>query len=121
MANETFAKAVVEVAAAEAGRMVDTMVREAPDILSQLDVTKAEDSARKILTQDRANVSFRIWSGVLGALTVVLIDPSVQLALTEFVSSRIPASYLPLVTAVLSSLLAFISKARDGRPVRSKP
>jgi hypothetical protein len=120
MANEAFAKAVVEIAATEAGKMVESMVKEAPDVLTKLDATKAEASAKRILTQDAYSMSLRIWSGVIGLSTIVLVDPAVQEAITQFVSANIPVKYLPLVSAVLSSMLAFLSKALDTRPVRSK-
>jgi hypothetical protein len=62
--------------------------------------------------------SWRVWATVSGVLTGILAIPEVQIALTAAVAGAVPVAWAPVATAVLTALLAGMSKARDPRPVR---
>jgi hypothetical protein len=79
------------------------------------DPMRSDDELRY---QDPTLVSKRVWAGVSAAATAVLIDPSVQTALTGLLPAVVPAPYLPLATALIAAGLAAWSKASDHRPRR---
>jgi hypothetical protein len=70
--------------------------------------------------QDSPLASKRMWASVSGVTTAVLVDPSVQAALTALLPAVVPTPYLPLATALIAAGLAAWSKFADPRPVRGE-
>jgi hypothetical protein len=70
--------------------------------------------------QDRPEVSKRVWAGVSGVVTAVLVDPNVQAALGALLPAVVPPAYLPIATALLGVALTTWSKAADPRPIAPK-
>ena len=70
---------------------------------------EAMDAIEKIVTQSPRWESRRVWATAFAALTAVLAVPEVQVML---------GSWAPVVTAIVSALLAGWDKLSDPRPTR---
>ena len=69
----------------------------------------AEAAIDKVVKQDHAGASKRVWAAVFGAATAVLVVPEVQAMMGH---------WAPIATAIVSALLAALSKLTDARPAR---
>ena len=69
----------------------------------------AEAAIDKVVKQDPAGSSRRVWAAVFGAATAVLVVPEVQ---------ALMGHWAPIATAIVSALLAVLSKLTDARPAR---
>ena len=73
------------------------------------DYKAAEAAINQVVKQSAPLHSERVWAAVLAALTAVLAVPEVQAIL---------GPWAPVVTAIVSGLLAVWSKLSDPRPTR---
>jgi len=69
----------------------------------------AEDAIDAVVKQDPASASRRYWAAGFAAVTAVLVVPEVQALL---------GAWAPVATALVSALLAVLSKLTDARPAR---
>lgn len=69
----------------------------------------AEAAIDAVVTQSPAGSSRRVWAAAFGAATAVLVVPEVQ---------ALMGHWAPIATAIVSALLAALSKLTDARPVR---
>lgn len=74
------------------------------------------DTVDKMIYQDKARTSWRIWGGFWAAVTGVLLIPEVQAAIHVVIGALLPEKLLPIVTAGLGAIWPVISKSRDLRP-----
>ena len=82
----------------------------ASDALPQIaDRTEAEAAINQVVKQSTPMHSERVWAAVFAAMTAVLAAPEVQAIL---------GPWAPVVTALLSAVLAGWSKFSDQRPTR---
>jgi len=73
------------------------------------DYKAAEAAIDRVVKQSASLHSERVWAGVFATLTAVLAVPEVQAIL---------GPWAPVVTAIVSGLLAVWSKLSDPRPTR---
>lgn len=76
-------------------------------------------AAERVVTQDPAARSWRVWGAVWSGLTAVLILPEVQTAIHAIIGQMLPPEYLPIATAILGVIWPLVSKIRDPRPARN--
>ena len=69
----------------------------------------AEAAIDAVVKQDPASASRRVWAALFAAATAVLVVPEVQ---------ALMGHWAPLATALVSALLAALSKLTDARPTR---
>ena len=69
----------------------------------------AEKAINAVVKQSPAGSSRRVWAAVFGAATAVLVVPEVQAMMGH---------WAPIATALVSALLAALSKLTDARPTR---
>jgi hypothetical protein len=74
-----------------------------------VDWRTAEAAIDAVVKQVAAGASKRVWAAVFGAATAVLLVPEVQALLGH---------WAPIATAIVSALLAVLSKLTDARPAR---
>ena len=77
--------------------------------------------AERLVTQDPASSSWRVWGAFWSGLTAVLILPDVQQGITAAIGQVLPPEYLPIASAILGVIWPLVSKLRDPRPVRGAP
>jgi hypothetical protein len=77
-------------------------------------------TAERILFQDPVKVSKRVWSVVLMALSLVMMDPDVQQALLSLLPAFVPVKYLPAAGVLAAAVLTFLSKALDPRVPKTR-
>ncbi len=101
-------KSVAAIVASEAPRLIPQLVQD-PALPTIVTSAAASAVIGRVVTQDQAERSKRVWSAVLAVLTAVLSVPEVQALL---------GPWAPVATAVLSAGLAAWSKVTDPRPTR---
>lgn len=77
-----------------------------------------EKAVKKNMTQSPIHKSKRVASTLFSVLSLVLVEPNVQAALTSIVGAFVPAAWLPMATILLAGLFAALDKYNDLRPVR---
>jgi CRISPR/Cas system CSM-associated protein Csm3 (group 7 of RAMP superfamily) len=103
-------KALIGTIIAQAAQNYATPMLIASDALPQIAVrTEAEAAIDRVVKQSAPLHSERVWAGVFAALTAVLAAPEVL---------DILGPWAPVVTALLSAVLAGWSKFSDQRPTR---
>lgn len=102
---------------------IRSAVNQAEQILPRPDTPAAQGlqqaakaAAIRIVTQDPSWRSWRIWSALWGLLSLVLMQPGAQEALTHAVGAYIPAHMVPTVAVLIAAASALISKRKDPRP-----
>ena len=68
--------------------------------------------------QDRLSRSWRIWGSFWAVLAGILALPEVQRSI-DLALGHAAQELSPVIAALLGAIWPLISKARDGRPVRS--
>ncbi len=107
--------------------MLDILTRTAARAMEEAALFQTEPEAKqavaktadKILYQDPAGVSKRVWSVVLMGLSVVLMDPGIQQALVALLPAFVPVQYLPAAGVLLAAVLTTTSKMLDPRLPRT--
>lgn len=81
--------------------------------------TVTEQQVLRIVEQDPAKTSWRVWGAVWSVVGGILTIPEVQTGLQAAVGSVVPVAWAPIVPIAMGAVWSIVSKVKDKRPVRS--